>query len=176
MTMDYSKIKVSVSFGDVKIECDGETARTEDDFWAFAKEIEAKAKSIATNLPPQTSEAPAGQTTELGGYTTEKIADILKAKSGPKLITCAMVKLALDGKRKVTQAEIKEEMETAVGIYKEDSHGKFLGRDLGRLEERDIVIMQDNKYVLAKTELEEIKQKLSGASVPSTTKPQAKNS
>ena len=159
--------RIKISAGSFSLEYEGEQSFIEDGLLdLLARVIE---ETSAFQAGPD-GEAPAGsaQAASVGpapaNLSTNTIAQILDSKTGSDLALCSVAKINLvDGKDRVTRAEILDAMRSA-SVYFKDSYVSNLTAYLVTLTKSGrINMIQRNTYALAASERRRISEALRGA-------------
>jgi len=159
-------MQIKLAFGAVQIEYDG----SEDYFTSAVPGIIEKIAALSSAAParktkPANSE-PQENSGSVGGqsgldHSTNTVAKLLNAQTGPDLIMAAVAKLIIvDGADKATRSQITSEMRAATAFYKK-TYSNNLSKYLETLTKADqLRLMGENLYGLPNKQRDQIETRL----------------
>jgi hypothetical protein len=158
------EMQIKLSFGAVQVEYEG----TEEYFSSAIPGLLEKLVALASAAPAVRkatvpSDSPNGQVQHESGldHSTNTVARLLNAQTGPDLIMAAVAKLIIvGGADKVTRSQITAEMRSASAFYKK-TYTNNLSKYLETLTKADqLRLMGDNLYGLPNKQREQIEARL----------------
>jgi hypothetical protein len=161
-------MQIKINLGAVALEYEG----PEDFFKSEIGNIMKTLSAHAAAVPPAKSHGPLAAETSNGGgakaggsvpaHSTNTVAKLLDAKSGPDLIMAAVVKkIVVDGDETINRPTITSEMRKASSYYKR-TYANNLSKYLETLTKADrLRLVSDNTYGLPAKVREELEPRLS---------------
>jgi hypothetical protein len=161
--MSSTDATIRIKLGQIEIEYQGDASFLKKDLLETVRElIELQAKHPSVTRPSGVSEGDGGGSKF--DHSTDTVATLLKAKSGPDLVIAAAAHLHFTkGKPKFTRQEIITEMRSAPGHFKETYVNNMTSYLTGLKGKDRLRLVGDDTYALSNKEKQEIETKLANA-------------
>ncbi len=134
------EMKFSMRIGSSEISFEGASEIFDEKIQPLVGELLASPGAHIASPQTQTSPVPKAQSSSpTVQMTTKAIATKLGAKSGPDLLTAAIVSLSIvQGRDLFSRQELNDEMKTAIGFYKQ-TYTNNLGKYLDGLQKKGLL-------------------------------------
>lgn len=156
--MAGGEAKIKIKVGEIEIEYEGDASFLKNDLLSIFKELSNANEHVAVTPKPAREKAHDSHGGKsVGKHSAVTIATLLKAKTGPDLVTVAAAYLHFSqGKSEFTRAEILAAMRTATG-YWQKNFAANLSTSLEGLTKADkLRVVKEGTYSLPADEMKRI--------------------
>ena len=152
--------KISVRYGNIEAEFEGSEQFIKEEFLKLLEDIASLSGSAGRSIAPANSSASGGAI----NMSVKTISAKLGNSAGPDLARAAAAFLTLaEGRETFTQQELLTAMKSAIGVYKQSTHGKNIGKIVSGLLTNNILLQTAaGTFCLAEEQREQISKILNG--------------
>lgn len=164
MSEDTAKIRLKM--GQLEVEYEGQASFLQDDLFNLMEKMvgfyaKHKASIPAAPLPAQTNGAGLTDSTGELDHSTNTIATILGAKTGPDIVVAASAGLTLvQGKDRFSRKELLTEMQTAASFFKATYRNNLSKYLQGLVKADRLRLVGQNTYAISANEKKALETKL----------------
>jgi hypothetical protein len=162
-------LKVRVRFGELELEYEGPEGFLKDQVPRLLTEI-AKSAPLGSRGGPPVNSAASPSTAQassgaiISDFTTNTIASLMDAKTGPDLAIAAAAHLTLTrGQDKFSRKEMLDQMQTATTFYNQNYSGNLSKILNGLTKGKKLNLVGNQTYALTRAERERVSTILSSA-------------
>ncbi|WP_210164173.1 hypothetical protein [Bradyrhizobium sp. Ec3.3] len=142
--------KIKIKIGEIEIEYEGDASFLKNDLLGIFKELSNTNEHLLVTPKPTREKAHDSHGAKSAGkHSTVTIATLLKAKTGPDLVTVAAAYLHFSqGKSEFTRAEILAAMKTATGYWQKNYTGNLSTSLEGLTKADKLRVVKEGVYSL----------------------------